>query len=275
MKNLAILAGLSTAVLVGASRTSPLGAETAGSTPRLQASQDFEWRGRIDAGDAIEIKGISGDIRAVSTSGTEVEVVAFKRGRDRDFDRVTFEVYEHSDGVTICAMYPPKRRSQNYDCDRGGWHNANMDDVDVDVDFEVRVPRGVVFVGRAISGDVDAEGLTAEVVARTVSGDIDVSTDGIARASTVSGTIRASMGRHDWRGELEFTTVSGDIVLAVPDGLNAEVEFSAVSGQMDSDFPITMQGRSFWTSHLEGTIGDGGRQLKLKTVSGDVKLRRR
>jgi Toastrack DUF4097 len=239
------------------------------------ARQDFEWRGRVAAGDAIEIKGISGDVRAVASTGRDVEVVAVKRGRSRDFDLVTFDVYQHSSGVTICAMYPPKHRHRAYECDRGGWNDVNVDDVHVDVDFEVRVPAGVAFVGRTISGDVTADGLSAEVEARSVSGDIDVSTTDIARASTVSGTIRASIGRSDWSGELALTTVSGDIWLAVPDGLNTEVAFSAVSGEMDSDFPITMQGRRFWTNHLEGVIGTGGRHLTLKTVSGDVRLRRR
>ncbi len=49
--------------------------------PGLEAQDDrFEWTGRIDRGDRIEVKGITGDIRAVATSGSRVEVVAVKRG---------------------------------------------------------------------------------------------------------------------------------------------------------------------------------------------------
>jgi DUF4097 and DUF4098 domain-containing protein YvlB len=241
----------------------------------LSAQSDFEWRGRVDRGDAIEIKGITGDIRAERTSGSEIEVVATKHGRSRDFDEVTFDVVEHEDGVTICAIYPVRRRSRSMECDEGGGHDVNLRDIDVEVDFEVRVPSGVVFIGRTISGDVEAFGLDAEVIATTVSGDVEVTTEDIVHATTVSGTIRVAMGRTDWRGELEFTTVSGDIILEVPDGLNTDVEFSAVSGEMDSDFPISMQGTRFRPTSLRGTIGDGGRSLALKTVSGDVILKRR
>lgn len=251
--------------------------------PGLEAQDDrFEWSGRIDRGDRIEIKGIAGDIRAVATSGSRVEVVAVKRGRRRNFDEVQFEVVEDDDGVTICAMYPERRgrrarRGEPYVCDPGGWHNnVHIDDVDVDVDFEVRVPRGVRFTGRTISGNVEAEGLDSFVLARTVSGDIYVSTSDLADAMTVSGSIDVTMGRADWRGDLDFHTVSGDITISFPESLNTEIEFESLSGDMDSDFPITITSRrNRWIGgRISGTIGDGGRSLSLKTVSGDVRLHR-
>ncbi len=251
--------------------------------PGLEAQDDrFEWSGRIDRSDRIEAKGITGDIRAVATSGSRVEVVAVKRGRRRNFDEVQFEVVEDDDGVTICAVYPERRssrrrRSEPYECGPGGWgNNVDIDDVDVDVDFEVRVPSGVRFTGRTISGDVEAEGLDAFVLARTVSGDIYVSTSDLADAVTVSGSIEVAMGRADWRGDLEFHTVSGDITIFFPESLHTEIEFESLSGDMDSDFPITITSRrNRWIGgRISGTIGEGGRSLSLKTVSGDVRLQR-
>ncbi len=250
--------------------------------PGLEAQDDrFEWSGRIERGDRIEVKGIAGDVRAVASSGSRVEVVAVKRGRRRNFDEVQFEVVEDDDGVTICAIYPQRRssrrrRSEPYECGPGGWRNVDIDDVDVDVDFEVRVPGGVRFTGRTISGDVEAEGLDAFVLARTVSGDIYVSTSDLADAVTVSGSIDVAMGRADWRGDLEFHTVSGDITIAFPASLETEIEFESLSGDMDSDFPITITSRrNRWIGgRISGTIGDGGRSLSLKTISGDVRLHR-
>lgn len=253
-------------------------------SPSMLTAQDdrFEWRGRVERGDVIEVKGVSGDIRAVRARGNEVEVVATMYGRSRDFAEIDFAVVEDDEGVTICAMYPPRRRSrrgrrnERYECEPGPWHNLNIDDTEVEVDFEVRVPSGVRFAGRTISGDVEAEELDAHVLARSVSGSIYVSTTDLVDASTVSGSIHAAMGRADWRGELEFHTVSGNIVLSFPGDLDAEVEFESLSGDMESDFPITMRSRrNRWIGgHIRGTIGDGGRHLSLKTVSGDVTLRR-
>ena len=258
-----------------------LGIAVVAVTPVTLRGQDdrFEWHGRIAQGNVIEVKGISGDIRAVPATGSEVTVIATKHGYRRNFPDIEFAVVEGRGGVTICAMYPPSRRSRRRDpmeCEPGGWRGIDVDDSDVDVDFEVRVPAGVHFAGRTVSGDVEAEHLESHVLARTVSGDIRISTSDLADASTVSGSIDVAMGRADWSGDLEFHTVSGDIVLAFDDALNAEVEFESVSGDMESDFPITLRSRSNrWVGgYIRGTIGDGGRSLSLKTVSGDVRLRR-
>ena len=108
-----------------------------------------------------------------------------------------------------------------------------------------------------------------------MSGDIYVSTSDLADAVTVSGSIDVAMGRADWRGDLDFRTVSGDITISFPASLETDVEFESLSGDMDSDFPITITSRrNRWIGgKISGTIGEGGRSLSLKTVSGDVRLR--
>jgi hypothetical protein len=247
-----------------------------GTAPAAWAAKDFEWRGEISKGKVIEVKGVVADIHASLASGGEVSVVATKRGHQ--IEDVDFEAVETGDGVTICTVFRDGH-GRSTDCEDGGWGGLEHSDTDfdeVEVHFEVRVPEGVEFVGRTISGDVEAEGLRSRVKARTVSGDIDVSTSDLADASTVSGRLRASMGRADWRGELDFRSVSGDVVLIFADGLDADVEFESLSGEIESDFPITIHSRrnQFIGDHLRGTIGKGGRQLAVQTVSGDGRLRR-
>lgn len=46
-----------------------------------------------------------------------------------------------------------------------------------------------------------------------------------------------------------------------------------MNGSVDSDFPITIQGR-MQRRHLRGTIGSGGRSLELTTVNGGIELRK-
>ncbi len=239
-------------------------------------SDSFEWQGRVEAGKVLEIKGVSADIRAELADGDLAEVRASKRGRSRDFAEVDFEVVDDGQGVTVCVIYRD-RRGRWTSCEPRGWDHMDLDDIDVSVDFTVRVPAGVDFIGTTISGDVEAAGLRSDVVAKTVSGRVTVATSGIAEASTVSGSIRASLGRADWQGELRFGTVSGSITLELPQGLDTEVEFESLSGEFDSDFPITVRsaGHRWIGGTLRGTIGEGGRYLELKTVSGDVRLLRR
>lgn len=244
----------------------------------VQAQDDFEWSGEIAQGRTLEIRGISGNIRAVLASGDRAEVYAAKHGRSRDFDDVHIEVVEDGDGVIVCAVYGESRRgSCDYDGDDDGGHRRGRRSINVSVDFEVRVPAGVEFVGAMVSGDVRAEDLESEVTATTVSGDVFVSTTEVAWGTTVSGEIEIAMGSSDW-DDLHFSTVSGDITLFLPSGLDADVEFSSLSGDFESDFDIAVESRSrrrmMIGSRVRGVIGDGGRKLSFNTVSGDVTLRR-
>ncbi len=245
--------------------------------PALElTAQDFEWTERMSEGETLQVRGISGDVRATLASGAIAEVVATKRGRDSDFDDVSIEVFEERGITVVCVIYGS--RGRNSDCD----HRRDDDDdrrhnrnIRVSVDFEVRVPAGVTFAGSTVSGDVEALGLRSDVEATTVSGSVDISTTGVARGSTVSGSLDIEMGSLDWR-RLDFSTVSGDITVSVPDGLDAEIHFESLNGDFDSDFRVDVERMRdrFIGTELSGTIGDGGRRLSFKTVSGDVELLR-
>ncbi len=232
------------------------------------SAQDFSWSGRIAAGKSIEIKGINGNIRAVHTDGAEVQVTAEKDGRDRD--ELTFEVVEHSGGVTICAMYPGRSNKPN-ECAPGNDGRMNTENTKAEADFEVRVPSGVLFVGKNVNGNVTARGLVADAEASTVNGNVSVTTQGWAEASTVNGSIEVTAGRADWQGSAHFSTVNGSIELTLPEGFNAVVEASTVNGDFYSDFPLTVQGK-FGPRRITGTIGEGGRKLELETVNGSIRI---
>jgi DUF4097 and DUF4098 domain-containing protein YvlB len=233
------------------------------------AAQDFEWRGRIAAGDEIEIKGVNGDVVAEFTSGSEVVVTAVKRGRRSDPDEVDVEVVEHDDGITICAVYPSRNRPN--ECAHGSEGRMNTNNNDTRVHFTVRVPAGVRLVARTVNGDVEATGLESDVQAATVNGDVEVTTSQEAVATTVNGSIRASIGSTS--GGAEFETVNGSITLDLPEGSNVDLRASTVNGSIDSALPITVSGR-FSRRTLQGRIGDGGTRLDVSTVNGSIRLRR-
>jgi hypothetical protein len=237
------------------------------------AAQDWSWRKAVPAGRAVEIKGVNGDVSATAASGNEVEVIARKTARRSDPDDVRIEVVEHDGGVTICAMYPTPRGQRDNECLPGARGRSNTRNNDVNVDFEVRVPRGVRFVGKTVNGSVRATNLSADVQANTVNGSIRVSTAGLAEAHTVNGSINVRLGRADWDDSLQFQTVNGAIIVELAGDVNADVSATTVNGSLSSDWPMTMRGR--WSPrHMNGKIGSGGRELALETVNGDIELRR-
>jgi hypothetical protein len=238
-------------------------------------AQDFNWSGRLQNGATIEIEGVLGDIRVVAASGNQVEVTAdireHRRGRAEDID---FQVVEHSDGVTICALYPtPRRAREDNECRPNGRTRNSTNNIDVEVNFTVRVPAGVDFWGNTVNGSIDVRSLAGNVEAHTVNGDIDITTSGYAEAKTVNGSIDAAIGDAHWTGDLEFETVNGSITVALPDGIGADVTAQTVNGAIETDFPLTVRGR-FSHRRLSGSIGGGGDRISLVTVNGSVTLLR-
>ncbi len=228
------------------------------------AQGEFHWKGQLAAGKTIEIKGVNGDIDAVAGSG-EVEVTAVKHAHRSDPDEVKIEVVQHEDGVTICAVYPSDGARENT-CETGEHGHMSTHDNDVRVNFTVRVPAGVRFVGHTVNGEVEAANLSGDVEAHSVNGSIRVSTSGSAEASTVNGSITASMGRAQWTDALEFHTVNGGITLNLPANVSTEVRASTVNGDIETDFPLMVTGR-LGPRRVTGTIGSGGRRLALETAS--------
>jgi len=239
----------------------------------LARGEDFRWSGAVSSGKVLEIKGINGGIEAGPASGSEVEVVARKSGRRSDPSQVEIKVVEHGEGVTICAVYPTPSDGRPNECRPGSGGRMNTRDNDVKVDFTVRVPEGVRFVGRTVNGTVEAAGLTADAEVYSVNGGVTVTSSGLARAETVNGSITAAMGRADWSGPLELKTVNGSITVELPASTSARVQASTVNGGIDTDFPLTVTGR-FGPRHVSGTIGSGGRDLTLATVNGGIHIRR-
>lgn len=234
---------------------------------------EFRWSGRVAAGRTIEIKGINGDVRAEASQGNEVEVTAMKTGHRSDPKGVEIRVVEHEGGVTICAVYPNADSSRPNNCAPDERGHMNVNNNDVEVAFNVRVPPGVHFSGRTVNGGIETGALGSDVDAKTVNGSIKVSAAGVVRAKTVNGSITASLGRADWNGLLDFKTVNGTITLDLPSDTSAKVDAETLNGDIATDFPLTLLGR-ISRRHLNGTIGSGGRGLSLKTINGNIRLRR-
>jgi hypothetical protein len=239
-----------------------------------QSSAEFHWQRFVPQGNAIEIKGVNGDVTAMPATGSEAEVMASRRGRRNNPDDVKIEVVEHSGGVTICAVYPSRDGDRPNECRPGTEGRMNVQNNDVQVAFTVRVPAGVRFIGRTVNGDVEAESLAATVSANTVNGSVTISTSSYGEASTVNGSVRATLGRGDWTETLTFKTVNGSVTLALPGDTSADVHVATVNGDISTDFPLTVRGR-FSPRRLDGTIGAGGRALVVETVNGSVTLQRR
>lgn len=234
----------------------------------------FHWTGKLAADKIVEIKNVNGNVDAEAAPGDEIQVTAEKSGRDAD--KVKIEVVPFADGVTICAIYPPGIfGGSSGRCEPNKSYSSNVHGDNARVHFTVRLPKNLRFSAENVNGDVTAEDMGRFVHAASVDGSINVTTAAWAQAETVNGSIKASMGDAAWNGTLKIASVNGSIELRMPSDLNADVKFSSVNGQMSSEFPELSVSNGWPVGHnAHGTIGKGGRSLRVDTVNGSVDLKK-
>jgi hypothetical protein len=217
--------------------------------------EDFRWRGRLKPGMSIQIKGVSGTIRAERASTDEIEVVALKRGTG-NLNEVKVQASEYGGGVIFCAVYPDWDTNHSYDCrptsDKAsgdisaevngtranikfpGGGGGEIRLVDVRVDFIVRVPQGIRFVGHTVYGDVNARSLESDVIAHSV---------------------------------------FGNVLVDLPAAAGASVQARTMMGGISSEFPLRFKSGSYAGQSATGRIGNGQRRFDLNSVMGSIGLR--
>jgi DUF4097 and DUF4098 domain-containing protein YvlB len=123
------------------------------------------------------------------------------------------------------------------------------------------------------NGRVHCLNLDSVVQAATTNGDVEVSTSEWASARTTNGGVRVSMGNAKWSGDLEVKTTNGSVDVTLPASAEFKVDAATTNGGIQTDFPITVQGR-FGPKSLTGTVGGGGRELDVKTTNGGIALKK-
>lgn len=220
----------------------------------------FQWQGEMSPGQTLAIRGVSGGVTADLAPGTRAQVTAVKSGAADDLSQVQIQVAPGDGGVTITAVYPSFPGGK------------------VQVAFRVHVPAGVALDATIVNGDIHATGLTGDLRAATVNGQISLSVNGAAQATTVGGSIMAVLGSVEWTGTRSFTTVNGSVDVTIPASADVVVHASTVAGAISTDFPLSVGGLGGLSCGLpptlNGTLGSGGRDLDLTTANGSIHLRK-
>ena len=124
-----------------------------------------------------------------------------------------------------------------------------------------------------VSGELRAENVTGDVEASSVSGNLrlvgiqskDVRTETVSGDIVYSGTIEPS-------GKYGFESHSGTLRLNIPPGAGAQFSVETFSGDLQSDFPVTIRPNSSMRreGRIEFTIGDGRAKVTAQTFSGSI-----
>ena len=236
---------------------------------------DFQWQGKLASGQLLEVRGLWGAIHAEGTSDGTASVTAHKTGNASDPAAVSIQVVPFNGGVVFCAIYPDAGQDHPNTCGAPGQDTyLNKDGKnDVQVEFTIKVPKGVRLSAITQKGEVQATSLAADVDASTLDGDVTISTTGATQANTMHGSITASIGSVNWSGLRSFTTRGGNMDLQIPADANVTVSANVFNGVLTSDFSLMTTSPSMSLFVMaSGTLGTDGRSLHLLAFNGNITL---
>jgi hypothetical protein len=251
----------------------------------------------------VDVSTFDGPIEIRPWDRPEVLVVIEKRARDKA-DADTIEVHSEQNGnhVTLDARVPKGERSFGI-----SWHRSRTAKLIVSApatsNILAKSGDGSIDIAR-ISGHVDLRSGDGSIEARDVTGDLRAHTgdgsiklDGVdgalevdtgdgsisvsgrftsVRARTGDGavTIRAASGSAA-TGDWDISTGDGSVTLELPDGFGGELDAHTGDGRIHmQDITVSNVTGQIARNRVRGTLGSGGRAVKVRTGDGTITLRR-
>jgi hypothetical protein len=261
---------------------------------------------RLDRGGAVDLSLISGKIRVTGWDRPDVKISASIESGMLRFDanssRVSLSV-EESDDSGHRRRHDVGEARYDVSVPRGarlileavsGDITASGSQGEIEatsVSGDVDVANGVREVSaEAVSGSVHAAQINGNLRAETVSGDVRAeSVSGNLEASSVSGNVRlvgaqsrdvrtetvsgdiVYSGSIDAGGRYSFESHSGTLRLNIPRGAGAQFSVETFSGDVTTDFPVTIPAHSKRSEgRMEFTLGDGRARVTAQTFSGRI-----
>jgi hypothetical protein len=248
---------------------------------RWLESCENNWNGDRDRGRACEVRDIP-----VRLSGRSIEIDGRTNGGihvegwDGDSVRVTARIQANadddaaarallkeikfvSDGRGVRADGPSSSSSRY--SDRGGWSASYVVWVPRRFDLSLEAHNGALRVNR-VAGKMDLRTTNGSVALSEVGGDV--------HARTQNGSLRVELSGARWEGTgLDAETQNGSVRLSVPDRYAALLETGTVNGRINTEIPITVQGRI--SRRLSVPLNGGGPTVRAITTNGSVTIANR
>jgi len=255
----------------------------------------------LDSTGSFSLTNVAGNIDVYSWDKEEVKMVATKSisswgiGDPEEFlDKIEIEIVSQPKNLKIHTRYPTFSWIKNARVDYRLWipeaTSVRLESISGTIQLEDHLNQ--VYT-KTVSGKIKLRNIRGNIEAKTTSGHVSgQEINGDIKASSVSGglTFRDSQGSLSYlhttsgkiRAELKvidkdasgmsLSTVSGDITLYLPDDASFDLDISTVSGGINSGFKVLVDSVS--KRKLQGKVGTGGPIIELKTVSGDISLRK-
>jgi hypothetical protein len=211
----------------------------------------------LGANALVSLSNVTGHISIEGWDEAQAEVKVIKDGGSAE-DRQAVQVRLASTKDLLSLETSPTRSSP------------------VEVHYEIRLPRRV--------RQVEIKSADSEVKLAKLTGEISVNVQGSSiEMEDLSGPLHTKIVKGDTQatlssapsGPLEFSSVSGDIELRLDGNINADITAETIDGEIDADddLKLNVEKRPMGQA-VTGRIGTGGVSIRIKTINGDIKIKK-
>jgi DUF4097 and DUF4098 domain-containing protein YvlB len=210
-------------------------------------------------GGTVRLKTFSGRVNITGTSGNQVVIKAVRRATRERLQDIKLEITQNGSVIDIDANHRLVER-----------RNDNV----VETDFDIQVPSQATLDLRTFSAPVTVDGVAGDLAVDGFSSEVRLTgVSGPMRIKTFSGGVEVRARAWTEGDNVNISTFSGDVTLRLPDAARGDLTFDTFSGHFNSDLPVTLSSSS--KRNFRGALNGGGStDLRLKTFSGDVNIRR-
>ncbi|WP_159900282.1 DUF4097 family beta strand repeat-containing protein [Salinirussus salinus] len=207
---------------------------------------------------SLSVDVTNGDITVRDDQRQSVKIDGQKRApSEEDLADVGLETRREGDTLVLAADHPDD-----------GWLPSFGTNSEVNLDLAVPESLSAVEAGTT-NGDVEAEGLDADLDSETTNGDIDVRDH--RRAATAVTTNGEVSLRLDEGADVTAESTNGDIEVVTPASMAAQFSLETTNGDVSVE---GVDGLSVSdTDSLETVTGDGTHEVRCETTNGDITVR--
>lgn len=219
----------------------------------------------LSAGAQLEIINVNGRITAEASEGSTVELRAertVKASDDESARTLLGQIDMHEEvgeGRVRVEVRAPRLSGL-----RG--HQ---------VQWTVKVPKGVNVQLRTVNGGVRMTGLEGDIIAESTNGGVSgkaLMATGL-QAEVTNGGVDIELANAPTTGTFSLESVNGGVSLAMPEASRANISARCTNGGISvSGLEVTIEGEQS-RRRLQGVLNGGGARVSLETTNGGVRLK--
>ncbi|HXW16591.1 MAG TPA: hypothetical protein VEN79_18930, partial [Terriglobia bacterium] len=229
--------------------------------PTFGTERVWEERLELPPGGHVSVVNVQGSVLVEGWDRAEVEATVAMRSKapTDQLNDVRVAVETRHGGVAFHTLYPSGL------------------DTPIRVDYRLRVPRQVRLDELStLEGEIVVRDVDGTIEAHNLHGDIEgINVSGSVVAHALTGNILFSIrALPDRRLPFTLATLNGNVDLLMPAQANADLELSAVAGNIVGDYPFQVSSTP-GDSTRHAQVGAGGVRVELRTVRGNIRVGQR